>query len=95
MVKNLPSNAGDSRDMGLIPESGRSPRGEPWQPIPVFLPGESHGQTSLVGYNPWGRKELNMTEATEHKCSPMYWREIEDVGLEDLVLSFSFSVLVF
>jgi len=36
-----------------------------------------------------------MTEATEHKCSPMYWREIEDVGLEDLVLSFSFSVLVF
>ena len=29
---------------------------------PVFLPGESHGQRSLVGYSPWGRKELDMTE---------------------------------
>ena len=35
-----------------------------WQPTPVFLPGESHGQRSLVGYSPQGRKELNMTEVT-------------------------------
>ena len=27
-----------------------------WQPTPVFLPGESHGQRSLAGYSPWGRK---------------------------------------
>ena len=33
-----------------------------WQPTPVFLPGESHGQKSLVGYSPWGRKELDRTE---------------------------------
>ena len=33
-----------------------------WQPTPVFLPGESHGQKSLVGYNPRGRKELDTTE---------------------------------
>ena len=33
-----------------------------WQPDPVFLPGKSHGQRSLVGYSPWGRKELDMTE---------------------------------
>ena len=31
-------------------------------PTPVFLPGESHGQRSLVGYGPWGRKELDTTE---------------------------------
>ena len=31
-------------------------------PIPVFLPGESQGQRSLVGYSPQGRKELDMTE---------------------------------
>ena len=31
---------------------------------PVFLPGESHGQRSLVGYSPWGHKELDKTEAT-------------------------------
>ena len=33
-----------------------------WQPTPVFLPGEPHGQRSLVGYSPQGHKELNMTE---------------------------------
>ena len=32
-----------------------------WLPIPVFMPGESHGQRNLVGYNPWGCKELDMT----------------------------------
>ena len=33
-----------------------------WQPTPVFLPGEVHGQGSLEGYGPGGRKELDMTE---------------------------------
>ena len=32
----------------------------------VFLPGKSHGQRSLTGYSPWGHRELDMTEATEH-----------------------------
>ena len=35
-----------------------------WQTTPVFLHGESHGQSSLVGYGPWGRKESDMTEVT-------------------------------
>ena len=35
-------------------------------PTPVFLPGEFHGQRSLVGYNPWGYKESNMTERLTH-----------------------------
>ena len=33
-----------------------------WQPSPVFLPEESHGQRSLVGYSPWGHKESDTTE---------------------------------
>ena len=33
-----------------------------WQSSPVFLPGESHGQRSLVGYSPWGHKELDRAE---------------------------------
>ena len=33
-----------------------------WQPTPVLLPGESHGQRSLVGYSPWSRKESDTTE---------------------------------
>ena len=37
-----------------------------WQPTPVFLPGKSHGQRSLVGYSPWGHKESDMTEQRTH-----------------------------
>ena len=37
-----------------------------WLPTPVFLPKESHGQRSLVGYNPQGCKESDMTKATQH-----------------------------
>ena len=33
-----------------------------WQPTPVFMPGESHGQRSLAGYSPWGRTESDTTE---------------------------------
>ena len=33
-----------------------------WHPTPVLLPGKSHGQKSLVGYGPWGRKESDTTE---------------------------------
>ena len=65
VVKNLPVNAGDTRDVGSIPESGRSPGLEmdwKWQSTPVFLPGNSHGQRGLVGYSPWGHKELDRTE---------------------------------
>ena len=47
VVKNLPANTGGMRDTGSIPGSGK--RGA-WQPTPVFLPGESHGQRSLAGY---------------------------------------------
>ena len=38
-----------------------------WQPTPVLLPGKAHGQRSLAGYSPWGRKELDMTEATKQQ----------------------------
>ena len=35
-----------------------------WQPTPVLLLGELHGQRNLAGYSPWGYKQLDMTEAT-------------------------------
>ena len=41
---------------------------EGWQPIPVFLPREFHRQRSLVSYSPWGCKELDMTEVTQHEA---------------------------
>ena len=37
-----------------------------WQPTPLFLPGESHGQRGLVGYSPWGHKESDVTERLAH-----------------------------
>ena len=54
MVKNPPANVGDIRDPRVhsIPGLGRFPQKRAWQPTPVFLPGASHGQRSLVGYSP-------------------------------------------
>ena len=60
-VKNLPTNAGDTGDMGSIPGLGRSPWSRKWQPTPVFLPGKSHGQRSLVGHSPWHCKRVALT----------------------------------
>ena len=54
MVKNLPANAADVRDVGLIPGSGRSPRGGHGNPLQYSCFTESHGQRSLMGYHPRG-----------------------------------------
>ena len=58
MVKNLL----EYRRPGFNPWVGKIPWRRTWQPTPVFLPGESHGQRSLVGYSPWGHKESDTTE---------------------------------
>ena len=52
--------------LGFNPWVGKIPWRRKWQPTPGFLPGESHGQRSLAGYSPWGRKELDMTEWYTH-----------------------------
>ena len=57
--KESACNVGDS---GLIPWVGKISWRRKWQPTPVFLPGESHGERSLVGYSLCGRKELDMTD---------------------------------
>ena len=58
VAKNLPANAGD---LGSIPGLGRSPE-EEMAPTPVFLPGKSHVQRSLVGCSSWSLKESDVTE---------------------------------
>ena len=45
-----------------------------WQPTPVFLPGESQGQRSLVGCLLWGRTELDTTEVTEQQQQQQHVR---------------------
>ena len=60
VVKTLPATAGDT---GPIPGWGSSFLWKrKWQSTSVFLPGKSHGQRGLVGYHPWGCKELNTIE---------------------------------
>ena len=44
------------------PWVGKIPWRREWQPTPVFLPGETHGQRNLAGCSPWGHKELDTTE---------------------------------
>ena len=45
-----------------------------WQPTPIFLPGESHGRKSLVGYSPRGRKESDTTERLHFRFQCPSWR---------------------
>ena len=63
--KERACNAGDIRDQG-----GSLGREDPLErgmaPTPAFLPRESHGQRSLAGCSPWGHKEADTTEVTEH-----------------------------
>ena len=68
MVKNLPANAGNIRDAGLIPGLGRSPgegHGNPLQ----YSCLEDPMDRGVAGYSPWGHKELDTTEVTEYTCT--------------------------
>ena len=57
MVKNPPAR--QETQVQSLGHEGPLKKG--MQSTPVFLPGESHGQSSLVGYTPWGHKESDMT----------------------------------
>ena len=58
VVKNLPANAGDHKRHRFDPWIRKIPWSRKWQPTPIFLPGESHGQRSLLGYSPWGHRRV-------------------------------------
>ena len=82
-VKSPPANAGD-RDS--TPGFGNIPQGRKWPPDPVFLPGKSHGQKSLVSHRPWGHKELDTTER------PTFQHFIQQLSLHIILRHFSFFV---
>ena len=63
-VSDYKESASNAGNLSLICGSGRFPWRREWQPTPVFLPGESHGQRSLGGYTPWGGKESDTTDFT-------------------------------
>ena len=63
VVKNLPA----MQETQVWSLDWEDPLRRTSQPTPIFLPREAHGQRSLVGYSPWGLKESDMTETTEHE----------------------------
>ena len=67
VVMDLPANARRHKSRGFDPSVGKTPWRRAWQPTPIFLSGELHGQGSLVGYSSWGRKASDMTEKSEHE----------------------------
>ena len=69
VVKDPPASAREARQLGLIPESGRSPWSRKWQPTPIYLLQKFHGQSSLVGFSPRGQKELYATEGLAFSLS--------------------------
>ena len=83
-------------DLGWIPGSDpwvwKIPWRRAWQPTPVFLSGESHGQRSLVGCSPWGHKESDTTErlsARIHTHTHTHTRSHFRTPMWDTVSSFS------
>ena len=64
-VKNVPAMPRPAFD----PWVSNTPWRREWLPTPVFLPGEFHGWTSLVGFSPWGQKELYATEGLAFSLS--------------------------
>ena len=67
MVKNPPAREGDVGDKSN-PWVGKIPWRRVWQLMPVFLPGDSHGESSLAGYSQQGCKELDTTEVLSVQC---------------------------
>ena len=69
------------------PWVGKIPWSRKWPPTPVFLPGKSHGQSSLVGYSPQGSKESDMTE---HTCTHTSDPEFSAFTTQDRLLAGTF-----
>ena len=86
MVKNLPANAGDTRDPGLIPGSGRSPAGRNDNPLQYSYLEKSHGRRSLAGYSPWGCKKSH-TRLRQLSMHGRGEREVEHPSLGSLLSS--------
>ena len=76
VVKNLPIDAMQETQETRVRSLGQEdPLGEgDGNPLGCFLPGEFHGQRSLAGYSPWGRKE---SDTTEHAHTCTYFYELE------------------
>ena len=65
-----------------------------WQPTLVFLPRESHGQTSLAGYSPQGHKESDTTEVTEHTGTHVNKCRVLTIGYQGIPTHCTLNFLI-
>ena len=73
------------RRYGFSPSVGKIPWRRKWQPTPVFSPGKSHGQRSLVGCSPWGCKASHTTKCTHTHNIPLYIRTASSLPIRLLM----------
>ena len=72
VVKNSPAMQ-ETKGRGFHPWIRKIPWMRKWQLTPVFLPGESHGQRSLVGYGPWGAPQMGVPRRLSGKESTCWF----------------------
>lgn len=80
---------------GFSPWVAKIPRTRARQPNPVYLPGESHGQRSLASCSPQGRRESDMTEATQHARIAVYghWLPYWTVQIQNISIIAESSII--
>ena len=96
--KESASNTGDR----FAPWVEKIPWKRKWQPIPVFLPGKSHGQRSLVGWSRWDCKESDVTLVTkQQQNTSTVWEKFKSFSFYSvytviflLLCIFKFSLLI-
>ena len=91
VLMNSPANARVAGGAGSIPGLRRFPRRRKWQPAPVFLPGESHGQRSLAGHSQGDHKEWDTTEHVYTPIPPLPWVGVDSEGFLNLKFCHSVS----
>ena len=89
--KESACQCGRHRRHGFDPWVGKIPWRRKWQPTPVFLPGQSHEQRSLVGYSPWGHKKISHNWACTQQLLNMFWQVTQ---LENYYCPESFLLLL-
>ena len=80
---------------GFDPWVRKIPWRRKWQPTPVFLPGKSHGQRSLVGYSPWGCKRVRHELATRQQHTLIYTNVFRGNGLQFVSSVFTLIIPLF
>ena len=73
-----------TKERRFDPCIGKIPQRRKWQPTPVFLTGEFHGQRSLVGYSPWGHTK---SDSTERSCTHTSHTHMEIHKIHNLPLN--------